>query len=241
GVVGQIAKELAQIFKIDQSLSIGRSDFGIVIGEPEGDIDDAFLDIVKIENARNQKRPHLENGGANRVTLLAKEIPEHHRKLFGLVVKTHVFGALDQLRFNFAAHGNAREIAFDVGGKNRDTGSRESFGKDLQRHRLAGAGCASGEAMAIGERERKELIVVALADKDHAVAVRTTHVVFPSSNSASAGRNVVARRNSRRAMVNTARLYPSLDRHCAIACVQYKMRPNASWRNPRPVGEHPFA
>jgi hypothetical protein len=35
--------------------------------------------------------------------------------------------------------------------------------------------------MAIAERERQELIVVAFADKDHAVAVRTAHVVFPSS------------------------------------------------------------
>ena len=64
---------------------------------------------------------------------------------------------------------NAGEIALHVGGKHRNAGLGEAFGHDLQRHRLAGAGGAGDEAVAVGHGEEQFLALLALADKDRKV------------------------------------------------------------------------
>ena len=61
GVLGQVGQKLAQILKVDETVRIGVAQLRIVVGELEGDVDHAFLDVVEIEHARQQQRPHLEH------------------------------------------------------------------------------------------------------------------------------------------------------------------------------------
>ena len=50
-----------------------------------------------------QQRAHLRNGGADRVALLAEQVPEHDREFVGLVVKAQILGALDESVLGLAA------------------------------------------------------------------------------------------------------------------------------------------
>ena len=56
----------------------------VVVGDAEGDVEHALLHVVQIEHARQQQRPHLRDGGAHRMALLAEHVPEHRRELVGL-------------------------------------------------------------------------------------------------------------------------------------------------------------
>ena len=51
-----------------------------LVGDAEGDVEHALLGLVEVEQARQQQRPHLGDRGADRVALLAEQVPEHHRK-----------------------------------------------------------------------------------------------------------------------------------------------------------------
>ncbi len=166
GVLGEIGQQLAQVLEIDQPLilGIGRAEF--VVGEAERDIDDAFLHVVEIEHARQQQRSHLEHGGADRMALLAEQVPEHHGKLVGLVFDADIGRPLDQEILRLAGRGDAGQIALDIGGEHRHAGARKSFRHHLQRHGLAGAGRAGHQAVPVGELERKIFRLLALADED---------------------------------------------------------------------------
>ena len=58
-------------------------------------------------------------------------------------------GALDQKILGLAHHRDAGQVALDVGAEHRHAGVGEAFGQDLQRHRLAGAGRAGHQAVAV--------------------------------------------------------------------------------------------
>jgi hypothetical protein len=103
------------------------------------------------------------------VALLAEHVPEHGGELVGLVFYAELLGALDERRLGIAGRGDAGEVALDVGGEDRDAVLGEAFGQHLQRHRLAGAGRAGNQAMAVGELEQQHLRLLALADQDRAV------------------------------------------------------------------------
>ena len=64
---------------------------------------------------------------------------------------------------------DAGQVALDVGGEHRHAGSREAFGQHLQRHRLAGAGGAGDQAVAVGELELQVLRLDAAAEEDLAL------------------------------------------------------------------------
>ena len=127
---------------------------------------------VSLRSSRRdeQQRPHLGDGGADRVALLAEHVPEHGGELVGLVGDADLLGALDEGRLGIAGRGDAREVALDVGGEDRDAVAGEALGQHLQRHGLAGAGRAGDEAVAVGELEQERLRLPALADQDRAVS-----------------------------------------------------------------------
>jgi hypothetical protein len=54
-----------------------------------------------------------------------------------------------------AGHGDARKIAFHIGQEHRHPGAAELFGDALERHRLAGAGRARDQAMAVGPAQQQ--------------------------------------------------------------------------------------
>ena len=172
GVLRQIIEQLAQILEVDQSVDSTLSfSCRIVVGELEGDVDDAFLRVVEAEHARDQQRPHLEQGGADRMALLAEQVPEHHREFVGLVFDADVLGALQQEILRLAGRGDAGQVALDVGGEHRNAGAREPFGQHLQRHGLAGAGRAGRQAVPVGQPQREVFRLAAFADENLAVRV----------------------------------------------------------------------
>ncbi len=81
-VVSHQAQNRAQILQIEQRKSL-------LVGETKGDIEHAFLDVVELQHPRQQQRSHFGDGCADRMTLLAKDIPEDDGKLIGLVGQAH--------------------------------------------------------------------------------------------------------------------------------------------------------
>ena len=148
-----------QVGKVEQQQTV-------VIGMAEHDLQHAFLGLVEIEQAGEQQRAHFRNRGADRVALLAIEVPEHHR-----VVGIAVIGDSQFLRAFFQAggmlelgrsrHGDTRQVALHVGDEYRHAFGREAFGEALQGHRLAGAGRTRDQAVAVGPA-KVEILLLAI-------------------------------------------------------------------------------
>src|SRR5262249_43126485 len=142
-------------------------------GAPKQDVEDALLGFVELHQPRQQQRPHILDGGPDRVTLLAKQIPKQGWKGdIGPVVEPDLFGALDEALLLLARGGNTGKIALDVGGKYRHPGAGKAFGQNLQGDGLAGAGGAGDEAVPVGEPQLQVFRLDAAAEEDLAVLER---------------------------------------------------------------------
>ena len=51
----------------------------LLVGDVEGDGEDAFLDLVEVHQPAEQQRPHFADRGADRMALLAEQVPELDR------------------------------------------------------------------------------------------------------------------------------------------------------------------
>ena len=160
-VLGDQTEHRAQILQVDQQQAL-------LVGDAEGDVEHALLHVVEVHQPRQQQRPHLGDGRADRMALFAEHVPEDRGELVGLVVDADLLRARDEEIARFAARGDAREVALDVGREDRHARAREPFGENLERDRLAGAGGARHEPVAIGHAEREIFGLLALADKDPA-------------------------------------------------------------------------
>jgi hypothetical protein len=59
----------AQVFQVQQQQAV-------VVGDLEHQLQHAGLGLVQVEHARQQQRAHVADGGAHRVALLAKDVPQ---------------------------------------------------------------------------------------------------------------------------------------------------------------------
>ena len=157
-------EQRAQVLHVDQRQAV-------FVRDAERDVEDAFLDVVQVEQPRQQQRSHFGHGGAHRMALLAEDIPEHRRELIGLEFQAHLGGALEDEVLGLADFGNAGQVALDIRREHRNAGAGKALRHHLQRHGLAGAGRAGDEAMPIGERQRQPRRLFALADKDLLVGI----------------------------------------------------------------------
>ena len=144
----------------------------LVRSPAEGDVEHALLRLGQLQQPRQQQRPHLLHGCAHRMAVAAEDVPERDRERGGAVAgEPDVLGALHELRPGLALDRDAGEVALDVGGEHRHAGGREALGQHLQRHRLAGAGGAGDEAVAVGELQldafRDEFAALAAAADQH--------------------------------------------------------------------------
>ena len=105
------------------------------------------------------------------MALLAVQVPKDDREFVGLVFDADVLGALQQEVLRLAGRGDAGQVALDVGGEHRNAGAGESLGQHLQRHGLAGAGRAGGEAVPVGQPQGEIFRLAAFADENLAVRV----------------------------------------------------------------------
>ena len=141
--LGDIGEQRLQILHVEQQQPL-------LVGDAEGDVDDALLRFREVHQPRQEQRPHFRDGGADRMPLLAEQIPEDHRELLEFIrIELHGLGARGEKILGVAHHRDARQVALDVGREYRDAGVRESFREDLQGHRLAGARGAGHQAVAV--------------------------------------------------------------------------------------------
>ena len=71
GARRQIFEQGLQVLEIDQRQLL-------VVGDLEGDVEHAFLRLAQIHQPRQQQRPELRDRRADRMALLAEQIPEDH-------------------------------------------------------------------------------------------------------------------------------------------------------------------
>ncbi|MDF3011665.1 MAG: hypothetical protein K0S03_2461 [Burkholderiales bacterium] len=137
-----------------QVLGVEQQQAGVV-GDLEHEVEYALLRVVQAEQAREQERAHVGDGGAHRVARGAEQVPEDDGAGLVLELELEELGALGHLGVAAAGLGHAREVAFHVCHEDRNADARELFGQALQGHRLAGAGGAGDETVAVGERGKQ--------------------------------------------------------------------------------------
>ncbi len=147
-MVGDVLQHRPQIFEVEKQQAL-------LVGELEGDVEHALLHRVEAEQPRHQQRSDIGDGGADRMTLLAQDIPEDRREAVRQVRHADRLRALRQRPPAVARHGDTGEIALHIGDDHRDAGLGEGFGEPLQRHGLAGPRGARDQAVAVAEREQK--------------------------------------------------------------------------------------
>ena len=69
GILGAMDQHRLQVVEVEQQQAL-------LVGDPEGDVEHAFLRLVEVHQPREQQRPHFGDGGADRMALLAEQVPE---------------------------------------------------------------------------------------------------------------------------------------------------------------------
>ena len=167
GALGDVGEQRLQVLHVEKQQAF-------LVGDAEGDVDDALLRLGEVHQPRQKQRPHFGDRRPDRMALLAEQIPEDHRKFLELVrIELDRLGARDQEILGLAHHGDAGQVALDVGAEDRNALVGEAFGQDLQRHGLAGAGRAGHQAVAVAVFQQQffRLLVAVVglaagADKD---------------------------------------------------------------------------
>ncbi len=113
----------AQILEIEQQQAI-------VVGDRKRDVEHALLRFVESEQACQQHRPHVGNRRAQRMPLLAIQVPEYRRATMPLIERqTERAQALVDLRMRLARLADPRQVALDVGDQHRHAVARETLGQ----------------------------------------------------------------------------------------------------------------
>ena len=144
GVVAHILGHGPQVLQLQQQQAV-------VVRNAEDDPQHPALGVVEVQQAGQQLRPHLADGGADGMAQLSVHIKKAH----GIapvreIPQAHaVDGPADVLGLGArAAH--TGEVALHVGQKHRHAHVAEGFGQHLQGDRLSGAGGAGDEPVAVG-------------------------------------------------------------------------------------------
>ncbi len=157
--LADIDQQRAQILQVDQREAV-------VVSDAERERQDAFLRLVKVQQPREEQRPHLGHRRAYGMALLAEKVPEDDRRGFRRVrVKPDFLRPRDEEILHIARHGDAGKIALHIRREDGNARARKAFRKDLQGDRLAGAGRPRDEPVAVGVFQRKILRACAPADK----------------------------------------------------------------------------
>ena len=119
--LAQFLQQRPQVLEIEKGEAF-------LVGNAEGDVERAFLRIREAHEARQQQRPHLGDGGADGVALLAEQVPEDGGRGFeAIVVEADGLGALDEEILGLALHADAGEVALHVRREDGDAASCRSL------------------------------------------------------------------------------------------------------------------
>jgi len=144
GVLADVPEHGLEVFEVEEEEAV-------VVGDLEDEVEDAGLDVVEVEDAREQERAHLGDSGADGVAPLPEDVPEGDGG--GLELEAGEIEALEagvEFGAGGAGLGDTGEVALDVGGEDGDADAGEGLGHDLEGDGFAGAGGSSDEAVAVG-------------------------------------------------------------------------------------------
>ena len=151
GALSNVDQHPLQIVEVEQQHSV-------LVGDVEGDGEDAFLDLIEIHQTGKEQRPHLCDRRADRMTLVAEQVPQLHGRSvvmpFGNTDLRSARGKdLMGLARGRSRHGKSGEIALHIRNESRDSGCTKPFDDALERHSLAGSCCPGDQAVPIGPGE----------------------------------------------------------------------------------------
>ena len=126
----------------------------LLAGDFEGDIEHPLLRVAQIHETRQQKRPHVRDGGPNREALFAEQVPEDHRIGAELLFEADRLVPLHDPGLWLSRLGDAGKVALHVGAEYRNAVIGKAFRQPLQRHGLARTGRAGDQPVPIGEPEQ---------------------------------------------------------------------------------------
>ena len=148
-VVADVLQHRAQVLEIEQQQPA-------VVGDLEDERQHALLRVVQHQDPREQQRAQIRDRRANRVALLAEDVPEDGRTPGEPGSSAPIeLQPLVEFRRRAARLRDAGEIAFDVGHEHRYADPGKALGHDLQRDGLAGSGGPGDEAVPVGERRQQ--------------------------------------------------------------------------------------
>jgi hypothetical protein len=154
GVVADVLDHGAQVLEVEQEQAL-------VVGDLEDQLQHAGLGVVQVEQAGEQQRPHVGDGGAHRHAVFAEDVPEGDGVGVGLeAFEAEVGDALEQLFRGIAGGAHAREVALHVGHEDGHAGIGQALGDGLQGDRLAGSRGAGDQAVAVGHLRQQGRVAV---------------------------------------------------------------------------------
>ena len=155
-VVADVLEHRAQVLEIEQQQAV-------VVGHAENDVQNAGLDLGQAEETSQERRAHLGDGDADRVALLAENVPEAGGIGFeGKVLDPEALDASGKVVVHHAGHAHAGEVSLDVAEEHRNAHVGEGLGHHLHRDGLAGAGRAGDDAVAVGHLRQDEKVLIGL-------------------------------------------------------------------------------
>ena len=173
GVVAHVLQHQPQVLQVQQQQAF-------VVRHLEDHGEHAGLDFGQAQQAAQQLRSHLRDGGAYGMAFFTVDVEETGGE--GLVIKaggaqTELDDALPHIRAVLAGLAHAGDVAFDVGQEHGHAHAGKAFGQHFQGDSFAGAGGAGDQAVAVGHlRVQIYSLVAAKADIDQ-IFVRKVHIL----------------------------------------------------------------
>jgi hypothetical protein len=139
----------------------------VVVGDLEGQGEDSGLGVVQVQEPRQQQRPHLGDGGAQRMAALAEHVPEGDR---AAAVAERL---QPQLRHPFGDPGvvaaglaDAGEVPLHVRQHHRHAHLAEGLRQLLQGDGLAGSRGAGDQPVPVGHARQEADLLLTLRDQN---------------------------------------------------------------------------
>jgi hypothetical protein len=152
--------ERAQILEVEEQETP-------VVGELEGDLEDALLRVVQLEDPGEQRGPDLAHRPPDGMSRLAVEVPEDDgARLLLVTLDADLRDALRDPVARGARHCDPRDVALHVGDEGGDPHPREALRHDEERDGLARARRPRDVAVAVAVLREQGDGLLALADED---------------------------------------------------------------------------
>jgi len=160
GVLAHVLQHGAQILEVEQQESL-------VVRDLEHQGEHTALGLVEHQDAAQKQRAHLGDRGAQRMALLAEDVPEYHGiTLEPEIAKVQALDAFLDLGVFTARKGQPREVALDVGHEDRHARGAELLGHGAQGDGLARAGGTGDESVPVGHLGDDADVCLGLGDHE---------------------------------------------------------------------------